>query len=181
MKIVGMFRRRAAISIPGMILSQLGIITRASKGWAMAMASTESAISSRLAREYFIPVCPMAMPSQIPMAGNSTGVPPAMRMPALTSSAMIRRWIWPGMISLAELTTPIKGRPISSSVYPMALNRERWGARSRPFFIKSLRMSPSLYLIYFFRRSGRRARRVAPACHISLFLMTSSSACNFSR
>jgi hypothetical protein len=47
--------RAAAISMPGTILSQLGIITMASRPWAMAMISTESAISSRLASEYFIP------------------------------------------------------------------------------------------------------------------------------
>jgi hypothetical protein len=104
------------MSIPGMILSQLGMKTRPSKGWAMAMISTESAMSSRLASEYFIPTCPMAIPSQTPMAGNSTGVPPAMRMPAFTCSVMVRRWMCPGMISLYELTTPIRGRAISSSV-----------------------------------------------------------------
>ena len=97
---VGIFRRSAAISMPGMILSQLGIMTRASKGWAMTMTSTESAISSRLAREYFIPVWPMAIPSQIPMEGNSMGVPPAMRIPAFTSWVIILRWMCPGMISL---------------------------------------------------------------------------------
>src|SRR3990172_6455798 len=36
-------------------------------------------------------------------------------------------------------------------------------------------------LTYFFLRSGRRERTAAPACHISLFLMTSSSFCSFSR
>ena len=45
----GMFNRSAAIIIPGVILSQLVTRTRASKGWAMAITSTESAISSRLA------------------------------------------------------------------------------------------------------------------------------------
>ncbi len=42
------------------------------------MTSMLSAISSRLAREYFIPTWFMAMPSQTPMMPNSMGVPPAM-------------------------------------------------------------------------------------------------------
>ncbi len=74
---VGMSRRAAAMSMPGTILSQLGTSTRASKAWAVAMISMESAMSSRLASEYFMPVWPMAMPSQTPMTPNSTGVPPA--------------------------------------------------------------------------------------------------------
>ena len=48
---VGMFSRRAAITMPGTILSQLGSSTRPSKQWAAARVSTESAMSSREARE----------------------------------------------------------------------------------------------------------------------------------
>ena len=77
MKIAGRSSRAAAMSMPGTILSQLGTITMASKAWAVAMTSTESAISSRLPREYFMPTWFMAMPSQTPMTPNSTGVPPA--------------------------------------------------------------------------------------------------------
>ena len=84
-KMAGILSRAAAMSSPGTFLSQLGIITRPSNWWARAMASVESAISSRVTREYFMPRCPMAMPSQTAMAGNSTGVPPAMRMPAFTA------------------------------------------------------------------------------------------------
>ena len=62
----------------------------------------------------------MAMPSQTAMAGNSMGVPPAMRMPALTASAILSRCMWPGTISLAEFTTPMRGREISSLVRPRA-------------------------------------------------------------
>jgi len=80
------------MSIPGTILSQLGRKTRPSKGCAIAMTSMESAMSSRLAREYFMPVCPMARPSQTPMTGKAMGVPPAERMPALTSAARMSRW-----------------------------------------------------------------------------------------
>ncbi len=44
---VGMFSRSAALSIPGVILSQLEMQTSASAQWALAMYSTLSAISSR--------------------------------------------------------------------------------------------------------------------------------------
>ncbi len=50
-KITGMLMRRAAISIPGVILSQLEMQTMASAQWALTMYSTESAISSRDGRE----------------------------------------------------------------------------------------------------------------------------------
>src|ERR1700728_212726 len=43
----GMLRRIAAISMPGVILSQLEIHTSASAQWALAMYSTLSAMSSR--------------------------------------------------------------------------------------------------------------------------------------
>lgn len=54
-KITGMFRRIAAISMPGVILSQLEMHTSASAQWALTMYSTESAIRSRLGSEYSMP------------------------------------------------------------------------------------------------------------------------------
>ena len=47
---VGMFRRSAAINMPGVILSQLEMHTSASAQWALTMYSTLSAIKSRLGR-----------------------------------------------------------------------------------------------------------------------------------
>ena len=49
-KTAGMSRRMAAISIPGVILSQLEIQTMASAQWALTMYSTLSAMISRLGR-----------------------------------------------------------------------------------------------------------------------------------
>ena len=63
--------------MPGTILSQLGMQTRPSKQWARTIVSTESAMISREASEYFMPVWPMAMPSQTAMVLNSNGTPPA--------------------------------------------------------------------------------------------------------
>ncbi len=134
----GTFILAAAISMPGTILSQLGMNTMPSKLWARPIASHESAISSLDASEYFIPICPMAMPSHIPMLPNSTGVPPAILIPALTASAILSRCMCPGTISFLELTTPISGLLISSSVYPMALNSALCGAFSMPFLTISL-------------------------------------------
>ena len=49
-KMVGIFRRSAAISMPGVILSQLEMHTSASAQWALTMYSTLSAINSREGR-----------------------------------------------------------------------------------------------------------------------------------
>ena len=84
------------------------------------MVSMESQISSLLGRLYFMPSCPMAIPSHTPMAGTITGVPPAMRTPSFTAWAILSRWACPGTISLKALTTPTSGRSSSSSVKPRA-------------------------------------------------------------
>jgi len=83
---VGTFRRIVAISIPGTILSQLGMQIMPSNQWAAIMVSTASAISSRLARLYFIPMWPIAMPSSTPIVLNMKGTPPAARTAARTTS-----------------------------------------------------------------------------------------------
>ena len=87
--IVGMLRRAAAISRPGTFLSQLGTITSASKAWAIAIASVESAMRSRVTSEYFMPVWPIAIPSQTAIAGNTTGLPPAIATPVLTAFTIL--------------------------------------------------------------------------------------------
>ena len=51
----------------------------------------ESAITSRLTSEAFIPSVPMVTPSLMAMVSNSIGVQPAARMPCFTSSASRRR------------------------------------------------------------------------------------------
>ncbi len=122
---VGRFSLAAAISMPGTILSQFGTMTIASKAWAIAITSTESAINSRLASEYFIPTWFMAMPSQMPIVPNATGVPPAIRIPAFTAETILPSSTCPGMISLAEFAMPTRGLFSSSSVYPIDLNKER--------------------------------------------------------
>ena len=69
----GMFTRIAAISIPGTILSQLGTHTIPSNWCDSTIDSTASATNSREGSEYFMPLCPMAIPSQMAMVLNSKG------------------------------------------------------------------------------------------------------------
>ena len=62
-KTVGMFSRAAAITQPGRFLSHPATVTRASNHSAVATSSIESAITSRLTSDAFIPSVPMEMPS----------------------------------------------------------------------------------------------------------------------
>ncbi len=75
---------------PGMVLSQATSATMPSNMWPRAMSSMESAITSRLTSEVFMPSVPMVMPSLMAMVLNSIGVPPAARMPSLTWTARSR-------------------------------------------------------------------------------------------
>ena len=50
-RMAGIFSRNMAMSMAGTDLSQLAMHTRASKGWAVAMISTLSAVISRLGSE----------------------------------------------------------------------------------------------------------------------------------
>ena len=90
---VGMFRRSAASSIPGVILSQLETHTSTSAQCALTMYSTESAISSREGSEYSIPPWPIAMPSSTAMVLNSRGMPPASCTAAETMRPTGCRWV----------------------------------------------------------------------------------------
>ena len=53
------------------------------------------------------------------------GVPPAAATPNFAASAIVFKCICPGIISLNELQTPIKGFESSSGPKPFALNNER--------------------------------------------------------
>ena len=72
------------MAAPGMVLSQATRATMPSNMWPRSMSSMESAITSRLTREAFMPSVPMVTPSEMAMVLNSMGVPPAARMPSLT-------------------------------------------------------------------------------------------------
>ncbi len=140
-KIVGILQRTAAINIPGTILSQLGMQIMPSKQCAASIVSTESAMISRLGSEYFMPACPMAMPSSTPMVLKMKGTPPARRTHCFTYCPTLSRWTWPGMMSTWLLQMAMKGFLKSPSRKPVARRRLRWGARASPSLIASDRMS----------------------------------------
>jgi hypothetical protein len=98
-KMAGMSRRIAAISIPGTILSQLGMQTMPSKQCAEIMVSTLSAMSARLGSENFIPPWPIAIPSSTAIVVNSNATPPAARTASLIPRAKPCRCAWPGTMS----------------------------------------------------------------------------------
>ena len=129
---VGIFKRIAAINIPGVILSQLEIHTMASAQWALTIYSTLSAIKSRLGREYSIPPCPMAIPSSTAMVLNSFATPPAFSISAATSCPMSFKCTCPGTNWVKEFTTAIMGLPKSFSFIPVARHKARAPAILRP-------------------------------------------------
>ena len=61
--------------------------TTPSSIWPRTTSSIESAMTSRLTRDVFIPSVPIVTPSLIAIVLNSIGVPPAARMPAFANLA----------------------------------------------------------------------------------------------
>src|SRR6187200_1908036 len=88
------------------------------------MSSIESAITSRLTSEAFIPWVPIVTPSETATVLNSIGVPPAARTPSLTCSASPRRWKLQGIASVQVLAMPIVGL-LSASSSKTTLERGR--------------------------------------------------------
>ena len=104
-----MSRRPSTIVIAGMVLSQPEMVTMPSNMWLRATSSTESAMTSRLMSDPFIPSVPIVMPSVIEIVLTSIGVPPAARMPCMTFSASFRWFQLQGMVPIQEWATPIWG------------------------------------------------------------------------
>ena len=136
----GTSRRASAITVPGSVLSQPESATMPSSACAIAKSSIESAMTSRDTSDARIPSVPIEMPSDTAIVLNSTGVPPASRMPALTCSASARRCTLQGVTSVHVLATPTSGFSRSASVNPAPLSIARAGARAVPFFSASLRI-----------------------------------------
>ncbi len=128
----GMPSRPSAIAAAGMVLSQPTRQTRPSNRCPRATSSMESAMTSRLISDAFMPSVPIDTPSLTEIVLNSIGVPPASRMPCFTDSAS-RRWFrLQGMVSIQVVATPTIGHARSSSVNPTALSIARAAARSGP-------------------------------------------------
>ena len=101
---------------PGIVLSQPDSATIASNWYPRPTSSIESAITSRLTSEVFIPSVPIVIPSETATVLNSIGVPPAARTPSFTRSARRRRWKLHGIVSVHVLAMPMIGRARSSAV-----------------------------------------------------------------
>ena len=129
----------AAMSIPGSDLSHPAKVARPSKRSACIIASTESAMISRLTRDALMPSVPMEMPSETAMVTNSSGNPPASRTPCLARLAKRSRGRLHGVTSFQDEATPTWGLSQSASVIPTALSMARAGARSRPSVTSWLR------------------------------------------
>src|SRR5690554_5624793 len=87
------------------------------------------------------------------MVEKEIGVPPPLYTPFFTAAAISFRCLCPGIISLAELAIPIRGRLISCLLRPRAYNKERCGALLFPcltlsLFIKYLPYPYSLLIVY---------------------------------
>src|SRR5216683_1282383 len=128
----GRLRRRSAMAPPGMVLSQPTSATTASNRCERQTSSIESAITSRLTSDPFMPSVPITTPSLTEMVLNSIGVAPAARMPSFTRCARLRRWKLHGIVSVQVCATATSGRARSSVVNPIALSIARAGARSGP-------------------------------------------------
>ena len=100
--------------------------------WLRATSSTESAMTSRLISEPFMPSVPIVMPSVIEIVLTSMGVPPAARTPCITFSASFRWFQLQGIVPIQLWATPICGRARSSSEKPTAFIMARAAARSVP-------------------------------------------------
>ncbi len=129
----GMFKRSAAISMPGVILSQLLMHTNASAQCALTMYSTASAMSSREGSEYSMPSCPIAMPSSTAIVLNSLATPPTASISRATSWPMSFRCTWPGTNWVKELAMAMMGLWKSSSRMPVARHSARAPAMLRPW------------------------------------------------
>ena len=128
----GRSTRARAMAEAGMVLSQAHRVTSASNIWPRITSSIESAMTSRLTSEVFIPSLPIVIPSEMAIVLNSIGFAPAARIPALCGAASSRRPKLQGMVSSQQLDTPTNGFSMSSAVKPIACRNERAAARSLP-------------------------------------------------
>jgi len=118
----------------GIVLSHAHRATIASNMCPRPTSSIESAITSRLTSEVFMPSVPIVMPSEMAMVLNSIGLAPAARMPAFKGAAISRRPKLHGIVSVQTFDTPMNGLSMSALVSPIAWRKERAAARSRPWY-----------------------------------------------
>ncbi|MCY1366522.1 hypothetical protein D9M69_534190 [compost metagenome] len=111
----GTLARNMPISPPGMFLSQPPMTSTPSIHWPCTQVSMQSAITSRLTSEYFMPSVPIAMPSEMVGVPNTWALPPASSMPAMAASASFCRPELQGVMVLWPFATPTMGLTKSPS------------------------------------------------------------------
>src|SRR4029079_3271953 len=126
-----MSMRASAMAAAGIVLSPPTRQMRPSRWCERVASSIESAMTSRLTSDPRMPSTPMVTPSETEIVLNSSGVPPASRMPSLTFCASARWLKLHGIVSIHVVATPTNGRAMSPSVKPIALSIERETARTR--------------------------------------------------
>ena len=94
---------------PGMFLSQPPMTTTPSIHWPPTQVSTQSEMTSRDTRLYFMPSVPMAMPSLMVGVPNTCAFAPACFSPSMAASASTCRPELHGVIVEWPLATPIIG------------------------------------------------------------------------
>ena len=115
-----------------MFLSHAATTIRPSMLSPNATVSMESAMTSRLTSDAFMPSVPMDIPSLIVIVPNMKGTLFASQTPSFTFFASRSRWTLQGVTSLARLPIATKGLSMSSSPSPTARSMERAGALSGP-------------------------------------------------
>ena len=115
-----------------MFLSQAATTISPSMLSANVTVSIESAMTSRLTSEAFIPSVPIEMPSLTVIVPNWNGTALAAQSPSFTRAASRSRCTLHGVTSLAKLPTATNGLSMSSSRSPTARSIERAGARFGP-------------------------------------------------
>ncbi len=112
----GTLARSMPIMPPGMFLSQPPMTITPSIHWPPTQVSTQSAMTSRDTRLYFMPSVPMAMPSLMVGVPKICGLAPASFRPMTAASARRCRPELQGVIVEWPLATPIIGLPKSPSL-----------------------------------------------------------------
>ena len=100
---------------PGMFLSQPPMTSTPSIHWPPTQVSTQSAMTSRDTRLYFMPSVPMAMPSEMVGVPKTCGLAPAAFSSSMAASASRCSPELHGVIVLWPLAMPIIGLPKSVS------------------------------------------------------------------
>ncbi len=139
-----------AIIEPGNDLSQPATGTTPSKRSAKHTVSIESAITSRLTSDPFIPSVPMEIASDTVIVPNMNGVPLDSDTPRFTSSTSGAIPKLHTVTSLCIDATPTNGWLISLSDKPIARIIDRCGARIAPSVVSHDRHFPSARLAGIF-------------------------------